>query len=375
VIDAAAVPVIDGDMEALTVHATSLRTVGVDVADTGDRVHTTWQELRSVYVAPEGEELFAATLPIQQTAASVGEDIESVGTILIRYADEVRDIQTRLKNLSGQAAEFQADMNVVGDPRGDQAYVDRNNELVAAVNVAMADFDDAQRRCANAINALHRSTPGYRAPDDNGRIDPGEYGATTDQLDTAASGPGGVRWGGFELPAPAEDPRSFGDYAHDVLLVLGLVPGVGEPADGINAALYAAEGDYTGAGLSAAAMIPFGGWAASAGRLARTGSRTARAESDEVAQVVGILRDARRGKGNFGVGAATHAQSDAAGLAWVGERHTVASDGRTLVSADGLRQYRPPTFKPRLNTWQANLEERHVPSGAWQSNGHIDILE
>lgn len=62
-------------------------------------------------------------------------------------------------------------------------------------------------------------------------------------------------------------------------------------------------------------------------------------------------------------------------MAWVGGNATVSSDGRTLVSADGLRQYRPPTFKPRLNTWQANLEERYLPSGAWQSNGHIDILD
>jgi hypothetical protein len=367
--------VIDGDMEALTIHATSLRTVGADVADTGARVHATWQALRTVYQAPEGEQLFAATLPVQQVTASVGEDIETAGTVLIRYADEVRDIQARLKALSGQAAEFEADMAFVEDPGAEQAYVDRNNELVAAVNVAMADFDDAQRRCANAINALYRSASAHRATDDDGRVEPGEYGATVDQLDAAASGPAGVPWGGFEHPAPAEEPRGFTDYAHDVLLVLGLVPGVGEPADGINAALYAAEGDYTGAGLSAAAMIPFGGWAASAGRLARTGARTARAESDDVAQVVGILRDARRGKGNFGLGTASRQQSDAAGLAWVGERHTVASDGTTLVSADGLRQYRPPTFKPRLDTWQANLEERLVPSGAWQSNGHIDILD
>lgn len=39
---------------------------------------------------------------------------------------------------------------------------------------------------------------------------------------------------------------------------------VGEIADLTNAGWYAAEGDYLMAGLSAAAAVPFAGWAASA---------------------------------------------------------------------------------------------------------------
>ncbi|WP_158842816.1 golvesin C-terminal-like domain-containing protein [Saccharothrix deserti] len=51
---------------------------------------------------------------------------------------------------------------------------------------------------------------------------------------------------------------------HAALDVAGLVPGVGEVADLANAAWYAAEGDYANAALSAAAAIPFAGWAATA---------------------------------------------------------------------------------------------------------------
>jgi hypothetical protein len=47
----------------------------------------------------------------------------------------------------------------------------------------------------------------------------------------------------------------------------------------------------------------------------------------------------------------------------VGDKYAVASDGRTLVSADKLRQYRPPTYKPNLGKVQANLEWRVQPSG------------
>jgi hypothetical protein len=127
-----------------------------------------------------------------------------------------------------------------------------------------------------------------------------------------------------------------------------------------------------------AAMIPGIGVAATAGRLAGRGidaARAARAADDELAQISGLLRDASRGKGNFGLGSGTAGQADTAGRAWVGEGFKIASDGKTLVSADGLRQYRPPSFKPNLGKQQANFESRLAPRGQWQSNGHLDIVE
>ena len=55
--------------------------------------------------------------------------------------------------------------------------------------------------------------------------------------------------------------------AQTVLDVVGLVPVVGEIADGLNASIYAARGDYFNASLSGAAMIPFAGWAATGGKI------------------------------------------------------------------------------------------------------------
>ena len=92
-----------------------------------------------------------------------------------------------------------------------------------------------------------------------------------------------------------------------------------------------------------------------------------------VGEEIGILRDAARGRGNFGLGSATADDAARLGEAWVGKGHTVASDGKTLISADGLRQYRPPTYKPNLGRTQSNFEWRPVPRGAWGSNGHLDI--
>jgi len=95
------------------------------------------------------------------------------------------------------------------------------------------------------------------------------------------------------------------------------------------------------------------------------------------AEQSGILRAAARGKGNFGLGSATSQDADVLGRAWVGENYTVASDGRTLVSESGLRQYRPPSYKPNLGRYQANFEQRFEGqlTRGWQSNGHLNVTD
>lgn len=99
-------------------------------------------------------------------------------------------------------------------------------------------------------------------------------------------------------------------------------------------------------------------------------------EMDKMAEEIGILRDAAKGKGNFGLGEATAAQSEVLGEAWVGEGYNIASDGRTLVSKDGLRQYRPPSTKnsPYATSGvQSNFEWRNPEQSQWQGNGHLNI--
>ncbi|MNT65988.1 hypothetical protein D3C72_2040190 [compost metagenome] len=92
---------------------------------------------------------------------------------------------------------------------------------------------------------------------------------------------------------------------------------------------------------------------------------------------IGILRDAATGKGNFSLGEATVAETNALGKDWVGPGYRVSqTDGTTLISADGLRQYRPPA--PKSSSYattgvQANFQSRSVPNGAWQNNGHMNV--
>ncbi|MBN1959548.1 MAG: VCBS repeat-containing protein [Deltaproteobacteria bacterium] len=98
--------------------------------------------------------------------------------------------------------------------------------------------------------------------------------------------PGGGRYGlkggvgEHELPSWL----SWLDTAIDVLQIgldiVGLIPGFGEVADLVNGLISLARGDYVGAGLSFAAMIPFAGWAATAGKWGRRAVRAADAISD-----------------------------------------------------------------------------------------------
>ncbi|MER2262081.1 MAG: T7SS effector LXG polymorphic toxin [Psychrobacillus sp.] len=55
--------------------------------------------------------------------------------------------------------------------------------------------------------------------------------------------------------------------------ILGLIPVVGEVADGVNGIIYTARGDYLNAGLSFGSMIPFVGWGTTGARFAIKGGR------------------------------------------------------------------------------------------------------
>ena len=97
-------------------------------------------------------------------------------------------------------------------------------------------------------------------------------------------------------PTPAPTPMrvpdtngsswDWGEIVHATLDVAGFVPGFGAVADIANAGLYAVEGDYANAALSAAAAVPGIGDAAAAVKLAGRGVEAAQAANRgaEVAQ-------------------------------------------------------------------------------------------
>jgi hypothetical protein len=67
---------------------------------------------------------------------------------------------------------------------------------------------------------------------------------------------------------------------HTTLDVVGFIPVVGEVADGLNALIYLGEGNYANAALSAAALVPVVGSAATGARLTSKGLKVVKGVSE-----------------------------------------------------------------------------------------------
>ena len=92
-----------------------------------------------------------------------------------------------------------------------------------------------------------------------------------------------------------------------------------------------------------------------------------------VRMITGI-RDALKGKGNFGLGRATRNEAMAMGKAWVGEGYEVKSIGNQLIwkSKNGMRQFRL-AFKSKLGKTQANFQRTNGTTKSFEHNGHLDL--
>ncbi|WP_147397429.1 putative T7SS-secreted protein [Amycolatopsis panacis] len=71
-------------------------------------------------------------------------------------------------------------------------------------------------------------------------------------------------------PTETDDETTVSKVGHTILDGLGMIPGIGEIADGINAGWHALQGHAGEAALSGAAAVPFAGWAAGGSKLAKT---------------------------------------------------------------------------------------------------------
>jgi hypothetical protein len=98
---------------------------------------------------------------------------------------------------------------------------------------------------------------------------------------------------------------------------------------------------------------------------------------EDWAKLSGMLRQSTKGKGNYTVGSATREQADTMGRAWVGNNYKISNNGRAWTSVDGMRQYRPPSYKPRLDKTQVNFERKFDGQtwDNWPSNAHVNIID
>ncbi|HYI50708.1 MAG TPA: ADP-ribosyltransferase [Microbacterium sp.] len=203
------------DPDTIEAEARTIGTIAGSVRDNGSDVHLKWQAMSGVYSAPESGALLGLMQPVSSQATAVGDNLETVSSALAHFAGEVRPIKAELDSLRVQAEAFGREIdggvsvrelnpawistqstygtastisysssstggtstapaevpqyrNVTKEWHEAQEYVDRNNELISAVNAQQLALWEAERTCANKIRALYGAAAlrGFQSEDD-----------------------------------------------------------------------------------------------------------------------------------------------------------------------------------------------------------------
>jgi hypothetical protein len=118
---------------------------------------------------------------------------------------------------------------------------------------------------------------------------PGRQKGLKDYVDDVM---GYIPFSGLAVVWRLANADSWSDAGHQLLDIVGMLPAVGEAADGANGLWYLGEGDKLNAGLSGAAMIPFAGWAASAAKTGKRAAKSLEEGAREAKQVAGDVPSA-----------------------------------------------------------------------------------
>jgi hypothetical protein len=221
-------------------------------------------------IASQALATYATELAAAQETARAAQAETATATEARDRASADRDTaRSEADRHAAAAADAQAGMDLVAAQAAEQRRADalgRENAAGAAIDQAQQSLQAAERKADDAMSQRDAAAARcIRELDDASRAAISTRNLA--QAPSASTGP---------PAAAAAGPFSFSDIGHAILDVAGLVPVIGEAADGINAAWYTAEGDYTNAALSAAAMIPGIGMAATAARAAARASDIAR---------------------------------------------------------------------------------------------------
>ncbi|MEU0626656.1 hypothetical protein [Streptomyces sp. NPDC005989] len=227
-----AIPQYTGDLGQLEKDHASLTKDAGHIRDTGSSVHTQFQALSAYYEAPEAEQLFASTKPVQDRADGFADDLEKVASSLSDYATEIRPLVTKLARLKTDATTFVNENKDDDEWEYDGDKVEEHNKLRDDITATVAAFWAAERTCHNKITALFGGTQ-MVAGDGSERKD--QYGFDADDLKNAK-----LPWGD-----PVDEKHHWYEVGHWVKSFVwdGLI------VDGI-------WGTIKGLGT----LVGFGGW-------------------------------------------------------------------------------------------------------------------
>ncbi|MFJ3952895.1 hypothetical protein ACIPXV_23120 [Streptomyces libani] len=176
-VDPADVPVFTGDLDVLETKIKALSRGGSTIETAGSDVHKSFGGLAAFYKAPEAEQLFGVTKPVEDTAHDLGEDMRVIAKALGTYAREITPLIEKFKQLKKEAADFQANEAAEDDWSEDGDLTDENLARRNKIAEVWTAFQEAERNChakivslvngnaLHVIDATHKKGYGYRAED------------------------------------------------------------------------------------------------------------------------------------------------------------------------------------------------------------------
>ena len=213
----------------------------------------------------------AAAAAAPEKIATINENrTEKKDAADLRHTEQIVEI-------NDQTAADQAGVTAARDAAKDEVIARYDEELATAPSGTLPSIETPERfgRLADIRSVAGQSV--------NELIQTSLFGQSLEELALV----GGVAEGAFTPPGGdafyfAFNPMGYiGErirpYYHEVLDVIGLIPGVGVFADTINGTLYAIEGDYLNAGLSFGAAIPLLGYGFNIAKYGSKGVRLLKA--------------------------------------------------------------------------------------------------
>lgn len=139
--------------------ASRLRGAGVRTANTGEDITGSWAGLTSCYSAPEAETLYGVMAPVQSKGIVIEMATDRVAKAVDDFAESVRGIKRRWNDLIRRADLFLAEIADDEDWRkpdglfgGEGGNVEKNEALRGEALGLIAEYNEAERNCANIIN-------------------------------------------------------------------------------------------------------------------------------------------------------------------------------------------------------------------------------
>ncbi|WP_328621041.1 hypothetical protein [Streptomyces sp. NBC_00354] len=187
-VDPAEVPVFTGDLGELDKQVKAISSGGATVSTKASDVHTSFGGLQAFYQAPEADQLFATTKPVQDLGLKLSSDMCTIAGALGTYARDAEPLVNRLKTLKREAESFRSRVSDDEKWFEDGDLIDQNLERRNAIAEVWAHFQDVESACYAKIAALV-GKPGLKK--DDGSHGEGMYGYDAEALKQSKSLPWG----------------------------------------------------------------------------------------------------------------------------------------------------------------------------------------